>query len=582
VRTYLLPRSTVVAMAMRSPATWDRRCIHSKESLTIHPAEGLDMKAQTKKMGSSGNTVPPSGPTEQEAVNHPPLTESEDRFQKLFLSTRDAILITDSAAAQFLDVNLQACAMLGYSRAELLNLPPTRILARKEDLSGWIRNTDKKPQHAAEFKHKSGATIPCHISVRPIEFTQKPCFLVVVYRATERQIADTMSKAASFTRFLNAVSVGVAQAPTIEHAIRFCIQQISDFLLVPLAHARLFAERIINQGVPPSIWHFGISARPESRNVNPSDHWHQSEDWYSRVLNAGHPFTCEDLSADPDFPGKQVAHKLGIKSVLVVPVLVDNEVAGVLEFFSYQPIKLEKLRLEIIASMGGRVGRIIEHKRAESSIQTLSSKLFRLQDDERRRLAKELHDTTSQNLAAIVMDLGVIARNVQALDVEARTALSECISLARQSLHEVRTFSYLLHPPMLDELGLVSALRVYIEGFSQRSGMRVDFVASDYAKLSTELEVTLFHVVQEGLTNAHRHSGSPWVKVRMMADANEVRISVENETTAAVVQKMGVGIRSMQERVQHFGGRLVFRSDPYRTLLEAVLPFSRTAKGTKL
>jgi two-component system, NarL family, sensor kinase len=110
----------------------------------------------------------------------------------------------------------------------------------------------------------------------------------------------------------------------------------------------------------------------------------------------------------------------------------------------------------------------------------------------------------------------------------------------------------------------------------------VDFVASDYAKLPTELEVTLFHVVQEGLTNAHRHSGSPWAKVRMIADANEVRISVENETTAAVVQKMGVGIRSMQERVQHFGGRLVFRSDPYRTLLEAVLPFSRTTKGAKL
>jgi len=536
------------------------------------------MKARGRRIGSSG-TIPPFVPTVQESADNRSLNESEDRFQKLFVSTKDAIFITDSAAAQFLDVNLQACAMLGYSRAELLNLLPTRILARKEDLSGWIRSPGKKPQFAAEFRHKLGAIIPCHVSARPIEFNQKPCLLVIIHRATERQIAGAMSKAGSFARFLNAVAVGVARAPTIEHAIRFCIQQISDFLLLPLAHARLFAERIISQSVPPDIWHFGLSARPESRWANPSEHWRRSEDWYSRVLNAGHPFTCEDLTADPDFPGKEVAQKLGIKSVLVVPILVDNEVVGVLEFFSYEPMKLEKLRLEIIASIGGQVGRIIEHKRAESSIQTLSAKLFRLQDDERRRLAKELHDTTAQNLAAIVMDLGVIARNVQGLDSEARTALSECVSLARQSLHEVRTFSYLLHPPMLDELGLVSALRVYIEGFSQRSGMHVDFAASGYIKLPADLEVTLFHVVQEGLSNAHRHSGSPWAKVRISAGTDEVKISVENETTAAVTQKMGVGIRSMQERVQHFGGRLAFRSDPYRTLLEAALPFSRSVKA---
>jgi PAS domain S-box-containing protein len=536
------------------------------------------MKARGRRIGP-GDPIPPLAPSGQESADAHSLSESEDRFQKLFLSTKDAILITDSAAAQFLDVNLQASAMLGYSRAELLNLPPTRILVRKEDLSGWLRNPGKKPQFATELRPKSGAIIPCRLSARPIEFNRKPCLLVIVHRASERQIADAMSKAGSFARFLNAVAVGVARAPTIEHAIRFCLQQISDFLLLPLAHARLFAERIISQAVPPDIWHFGLSSRPESRRANPSEHWHQSEDWYSRVLNAGHPFTCEDLTADPDFPGKELTHKLGIKSVLVVPILVDNEVVGVLEFFSYQPMKLEKLRLEIIASIGGQVGRIIEHKRAESSIQTLSAKLFRLQDDERRRLAKELHDTTAQNLAAIVMDLGVIARNVQELDSEARAALSECVSLARQSLHEVRTFSYLLHPPMLDELGLVSALRVYIEGFSQRSGMHVDFIESGYVKLSADLEVTLFHVVQEGLSNAHRHSGSPWARVRMSAGTDEVKVSVENETTAAVTQKMGVGIRSMQERVRHFGGQLVFHSDQYRTLLEAALPFAQRAKA---
>jgi PAS domain S-box-containing protein len=536
------------------------------------------MKARSRRVGSS-SAIPPFDPSEQTPAENPSFNESEDRFQKLFLSTKDAILITDSAAGQVLDVNLQACAMLGYSRSELLSLPPTRILTHKEDLFACLRNSGKKSRLEMEFRHKAGAIVPCDISARPIEFAQKPCLLVIAHRATESRIGDAMSKAAAFARFSNAVSVGVAQAPTIEHAIRFCIQHVSDFLLLPLAHSRLFAERIIRLGVPPNIWHFGLSARPESRIANLAEYWLRSEDWYSRVLNAGRPFTCEDLRADPDFPAKQMVHKLGIKSALVVPILVDNEVVGVFEFFSHQPMKLEKLRLEIIASIGGRVGRIIEHKRAESSIQTLSSKLFHLQDDERRRLAKELHDTTAQNLAAIVMDLAVIARSAPALDSQARSALSECISLARQSLHEIRTFSYLLHPPMLDELGLVSALRVYIEGFSQRSGMRVDFAAPDYVKLAADLEVTLFHVVQEGLANAHRHSGSSWAKVRMSTRPDEVKVSVENETTGAVIQKLGVGIRSMQERVEYFGGRLAFHSDQYRTLLEAALPVSRATKG---
>src|SRR5690242_1093828 len=448
---------------MRSPASWDRRCLESTQSLTFRSAEDVKMKARSRRVGPSGSTPPPLAPTEQTAAGNPSFNESEDRFQKLFLSTKDAILISDSAAAQFLDVNLQACAMLGYSRSELLNLPPTRILARREDLSAWMRYPDKKSPFAMEFKHKSGTIIPCDISARPVEFAQKPCLLLVVHRATKRQAGDAIGTAAAFARFSNAVSVGMAQAPTIEHAIRFCIQHVSDFLLLPLAHARVFAARIFSIGVPVNIWHFGLSARPESRTANLGDYWLRSEDWYSRVLNAARPFTCEDLTADPDFPSKQMAHKLGIKSVLVVPIVVDNEVVGALEFFSYEPIKLEKLRFEIIASIGERVGRIMEHKRAESSVQTLSAKLFHLQDDERRRLAKELHDTTAQNLAAIVMDLAVIRRNIHALDSEARSALSECLSLARQSLHEVRTFSYLLHPPMLDELGLVSALRVYIE-----------------------------------------------------------------------------------------------------------------------
>jgi signal transduction histidine kinase len=269
-----------------------------------------------------------------------------------------------------------------------------------------------------------------------------------------------------------------------------------------------------------------------------------------------------------------------------MPLSVGREVVGTLEFFSNETIQLDKLLSEIMTSLGARVGRIIEQKRAEARIDNLTTKLFNVQDDERRRLARDLHDTTAQHIAAILMDLNLINRHAEGFNSDTRTALSECISLARQSLYEVRTFSYLLHPPMLDELGLVSALRIFIEGFSERSGMKVDFEAPEsYNKLPTDLEITIFHIVQEGLINAHRHSGSPWAKVRMSCDPAQISISVENEATGesptkSVRQsaKMGVGIRSMQERVEHFGGRSELRSNAYRTLLEAVFPLSQAVK----
>lgn len=232
---------------------------------------------------------------------------------------------------------------------------------------------------------------------------------------------------------------------------------------------------------------------------------------------------------------------------------------------------------------------VTELKKVEDAARNLPDKLFRARDDERRRVAGEMHDVTAQNVAAIIMDLRVIRQGAGVLAPEARTVLSECVSLAQQSLHEIRTFSYLLHPPLLDEVGLVSGLRVFIEGFSHRSGMSVDLEVPDsYTKLPNDLEITLFHVVQEGLTNAYRHSRSSWAKVRISVNATEISVSVENETTAeaqfrkGVVppEQMGVGITSMQDRVQHFGGQLTFHFGQGRALLVAVLPVSRAAKAT--
>ena len=519
---------------------------------------------------------------------HTAVNESEDRFRKIFATSSDALFITDTAGAEFLDANPRASQILGYSRRELMHLSPSRLFPVKENLADWRRQVEKVHRDAF-CRHKSGLLISCDLSISPIQFNERSSVLVSVRTTSERQLAQNLRRTSAFARFLNAVSIGVAEAPTIEHAIRFCIHQVCDFRRWPVAHSRILTKRFSVFHVPSDIWHFALNARAESRaRIIAIKHNLGSSDWYPRISTTARPFIAEDLWAESDCAVKKLARSLGLKSALVTPLLVGREVVGTFEFFSYETMRLDKLLSEMLASLGARIGHIIEQKRAEARVDGLSSKLFHVQDDERRRLARELHDTTAQHIAAILMDLNVISRQAELLDAESRTSLSECISLARQSLYEVRTFSYLLHPPMLDELGLVSALRIYVEGFAERSGMHINFEPpASYNKLHTPLEVTLFHVVQEGLTNAHRHSGSTWATVRLIVNPTEVRVEVENETTAEPPNKIarhtgkiGVGMRSLQERVEHFGGTSALHSDSYRTVLEAVLPLSEAAHAT--
>jgi signal transduction histidine kinase len=156
-------------------------------------------------------------------------------------------------------------------------------------------------------------------------------------------------------------------------------------------------------------------------------------------------------------------------------------------------------------------------------------------------------------------------------------------------MRELRTLSYQLHPPMLDELGLLPALRIYAEGFSKRSGMQVQTeLPKSYPQLPRELETAVFHVIQEGLTNAQRHSASPWAKIGLSVDPAGLRISVENVATgtphlkndAVKLGRNGVGMRSMQERVEQFGGHLALHSDQNRTVLEVVFPLRPFGNGS--
>ena len=230
---------------------------------------------------------------------------------------------------------------------------------------------------------------------------------------------------------------------------------------------------------------------------------------------------------------------------------------------------------------------ITERKRAEEGLRTISGRLLQMQDDERRRIARELHDSAGQTLVALDMNLASIQREAKQLSPQALKTCSESLDLVKELSRELRTISHLLHPPLLDEAGLPSAVRWYVEGFAERSKIRVNLdLDANLGRLSSECETAIFRIVQESLTNIHRHSGSPTASISISRTRRQVRLEVHDQGKGISVQKQrnsgsmkrGVGIQGMHERVRQLGGRLQINSGKGGTSVVAILP-TESASG---
>jgi signal transduction histidine kinase len=235
------------------------------------------------------------------------------------------------------------------------------------------------------------------------------------------------------------------------------------------------------------------------------------------------------------------------------------------------------------------LGALIDELRgAEQTMRELATSVARAQDEERRRIGRDLHDSTGQNLIAATLLLGRIE---DVLPAAAKPILGQLEEMLQQSIREVRTVSYLLHPPLLDEAGLGPALRCYVDGYSQRSGLAVDLdVSDDVERLPPDTELAVFRIVQEALTNVSRHSQSPTARIRLarekMSDEQAIVLTIEDAGRGMPVisglrpligrnigsRNSGVGLTSMRERLHQIGGRLEIDSAVGWTVVRAIIP----------
>lgn len=245
---------------------------------------------------------------------------------------------------------------------------------------------------------------------------------------------------------------------------------------------------------------------------------------------------------------------------------------------------VRRAKSQLESEMAERMEAERKLRRSEQSLRELSGRLLRMQDEERRRLGRELHDSVGQYLAALKMGLDFMqAGGEPKSEDSSRRRLAECLELVEQSIREVRTISYLLYPPMLEEMGLKTAIPWYLEGFTKRSGVQTTFeIPPDFGRLPRDVELAAFRVLQEGLTNVHRHSGSLTAHVRVMMQDGTLTVEVSDKgkgiagdvmetTNGEAVGTLGVGLRGMNERMRQLGGKLEVLSNSDGTTVTATL-----------
>jgi signal transduction histidine kinase len=222
---------------------------------------------------------------------------------------------------------------------------------------------------------------------------------------------------------------------------------------------------------------------------------------------------------------------------------------------------------------------------ASEELRELSARILQAQDEERRRIARELHDGAGQLLAALGMEASNLAREGDRLSARAALSLSNIASFVAQMTRDIRIMSHLLYPPLLDEVGLESALKEYVNGFAERSGVQVSLdLPAAIERLDRDYELSLFRIVQESLTNIHRHSGSKTASIRIIRDDAALMLEVRDEGRGMPPERLseiqsrgsGVGIRGMRERTLQLSGTMSIESDGSGTRIHVIIPTPKT------
>jgi PAS domain S-box-containing protein len=517
------------------------------------------------------------------------LLSGETRFRALAESASDGIATID-IRSKILFVNHAAEKIFGYSIEEMVGQEITMLMPdylRHVHKSAVARYTETGRKHLDWGRiqlpglHKDGREIPVELSIAEHSEAGEKRFTGILRDISERVAAElTVKRQTAVIQLLQHVAIAANQADTVGEAITTTLRKVCEHSGAVLGHAYFVQGGSTTTLVPSSLWYTNNAEKFSAfRVLTEATIFQIGEGLPGRVVKTSTPIWIQDIHKDKNFPRNRAPVELNLGTAFAFPVSVKGEVTAVLEFFCEEEKEPDTNLLEALTSVGAQLGRVIERKRSEESLRHLSARLLRSQDEERRRIGRELHDSIGQYLVALQMNLDILAGIITATNSDARLKLSESQDLVRESLAETRTLSYLLHPPLLEDTGLIPTIRWFVEGFAKRSGIDVAVdIRSDVGRLKADIELALFRVIQECLTNIHRHSESKTASICVEASGSRLTLEIKDRGKGMSPDKLsggqgsGVGIAGMSERLSDLGGTLAISSDSNGTIVRASVP----------
>lgn len=491
----------------------------------------------------------------------------------------------DPETLRFLDLNERACRDLGFTREELLALSVYDIDPNMRSNEARNRAELEKSGYLlieSLHKPKDGTTFPVEVGVRSIQLGRK-YYVAVARDITQRkQAEEALRRQESTVRSLFQLAktlTGTLELPAILDLLNFQSMQIVG----------------ATSGCAGLRSSYGFSF--DSFFLGPVPHkmeftWMPGIGFPGRVLETKKTYITNDAVHDP-LVAPDVRSAFDLRSALWVPILdIHAEVIAFFALHNKEGGDFESSDVEIAEGIAQVASIAIQNafayrriQQAEESLRRLSTRLINTQDEERRRIARELHEATAQDLSALRMSLGRLERSTSRLPASAREALEESLHLSEQAISDIRTLSYLLHPPLLEEAGLQSAVKWYALGFPKRSGIGVRVeIPDDLGRLPRDHETTLFRILQECLTNIHTHSGGQRAQIRLTCECGHVSMEVIDDGKGMAGgpnretlpdNQLGVGIAGMRERVRQFHGTFELVSTPGRgTTVRVMLPIA--------
>jgi len=497
------------------------------------------------------------------------IDELRSRLAAIVQSSDDAIIAKDLNGI-ITSWNGSAERIFGYTEAEVLGKPvaiiiPPELQAEEQGILRRLRAGERIDHFETERITKEGRRVLVSLTISPVkDSTGKIVGASKIARDVSqiRQVEQALRQSEQRVRFcLDAANVGTWEWDIDSDNVRWSENM----------------ERIL--GRQPGSSNGNFNAMIESINAEDRE---QVRRTIQKALESDGKYHVEYRQTKGD---GSIAWMEARGQVIYDSSNRPTSMMGVCVDISERK-RSEKALQAAHEQLDSRVKeRTTELDRAQERLRMLSGRLLRMQDDERRRIARELHDTAGQLLVALKLNMVPVEEELRKRsDSVLMKPVAESLLLIEELSRDLRTMSHLLHPPLLDEAGLHSAVRWYVEGFAERSKIAVDLqLDPKLGRLPAEFETAIFRIIQECLTNIHRHSGSNFASIVVARDAKDIRIEIRDQGKGMPVPipRAGVGIQGMGERVRQLGGKLEIESGEGGTRVTAVFPANAASAAVK-